>query len=101
MIPSPAVLLIATVQQVNQTINKGKEHETNRQSGAAMVDYTTLDRDTLGEAARLQAQDLRALSRPGFAIRFYDTLEDFNLAQPAYSVYPPPLAACGGKWRST
>jgi glucosamine-6-phosphate deaminase len=44
-------------------------------------DYTTLDRVILDKAARLQAEDLLALSRPGFTIRFYDTLEDFYLAE--------------------
>ncbi len=44
-------------------------------------DYTTLDREVLDEAARLGAEDLLALSRPGFTVKFYDTLEDFYLAE--------------------
>jgi glucosamine-6-phosphate deaminase len=44
-------------------------------------DYTTLDREILDDAARLAAEDLPGLSREGFAIRFYDTLEDFYLAE--------------------
>jgi glucosamine-6-phosphate deaminase len=44
-------------------------------------DYTTLDRELLDEAARLDAPDLARLSRPGFEVRFYDTLEDFYLAE--------------------
>jgi glucosamine-6-phosphate deaminase len=44
-------------------------------------DYTTLDREILDDAARLTADDLLALSRPGFAVKFYDTLEDFYLAE--------------------
>lgn len=44
-------------------------------------DYTTLDREILDDAARLSADDLRKLSRPGFQVRFYDTLEDFYLAE--------------------
>ena len=44
-------------------------------------DYTTLDREILDDAARLAAGDLRQLSRPGFTVRFYDTLEDFYLAE--------------------
>jgi glucosamine-6-phosphate deaminase len=44
-------------------------------------DYTTLDRDILDAAARLDAADLLALSRPGFSVRFYDTVEDFYLAE--------------------
>jgi glucosamine-6-phosphate deaminase len=44
-------------------------------------DYTTLDREILDEAARLTAEDLLGLARPGFEVRFYDTLEDFYLAE--------------------
>jgi glucosamine-6-phosphate deaminase len=44
-------------------------------------DYTTLDREILDDAARLTAKDLLQLARPGFAVRFYDTLEDFYLAE--------------------
>jgi glucosamine-6-phosphate deaminase len=44
-------------------------------------DYTTLDREILDDAARLQPEDLLALSRPGFQVIFYDTLEDFYLAE--------------------
>jgi glucosamine-6-phosphate deaminase len=44
-------------------------------------DYTTLDREILDDAARLSASDLLQLARPGFAVKFYDTLEDFYLAE--------------------
>ena len=44
-------------------------------------DYTTLDREILDDAARLAAEDLPALAREGFAVRFYDTSEDFYLAE--------------------
>jgi glucosamine-6-phosphate deaminase len=44
-------------------------------------DYTTLDRELLDEAARLTAGDLLKLSRPGFSVVFYDTVEDFYLAE--------------------
>ena len=44
-------------------------------------DYTTLDRDILDDAARLKAEDLLGLARPGFKVVFYDTLEDFYLAE--------------------
>ena len=44
-------------------------------------DYTTLAPEILDDAARLSAEDLRQLSRPGFVVRFYDTLEDFYLAE--------------------
>ncbi len=44
-------------------------------------DYTTLDRATLDDAAKLSAADLKALSRPGFTVEFYDTAEDFYLTE--------------------
>jgi glucosamine-6-phosphate deaminase len=44
-------------------------------------DYTTLDREILDDAARLTADDLLQLARPGFAVKFYDTIEDFYLAE--------------------
>ena len=44
-------------------------------------DYTTLDPELLADAARLTPKDLAKLSRPGFAVYFYDTLEDFYLAE--------------------
>jgi len=44
-------------------------------------DYTTLDRELLEEAAKLTADDLLRLARPGFEVRFYDTLESFYLAE--------------------
>lgn len=44
-------------------------------------DYTTLDDELLSDVARLTADDLLQLSRPGFAVKFYDTLEDFYLAE--------------------
>jgi glucosamine-6-phosphate deaminase len=44
-------------------------------------DYTTLDRELLDAAARLGADDLLALARPGFAVTIYDTAEEFYLAE--------------------
>jgi hypothetical protein len=44
-------------------------------------DYTTLDRQLLDEAARLSANDLVQLSRPGFTVKIYDTQEEFYLAE--------------------
>jgi len=44
-------------------------------------DYTTLDREILDDAARLSADDLLGLSREGFTVKFYDTIEDFYLAE--------------------
>ncbi len=44
-------------------------------------DYTTLDPAILNEAAALTPEDMRSLSRDGFKVMFYDTLEDFYLAE--------------------
>jgi glucosamine-6-phosphate deaminase len=44
-------------------------------------DFTTLDDDLLNNAARLTPKDILQLSRDGFKIVFYDTLEDFYLAE--------------------
>ena len=44
-------------------------------------DYTTLDDDLIRDAASLSMQDLEQLSRPGFKVFMYDTLEDFYLAE--------------------
>ena len=44
-------------------------------------DYTTLDPQIINDAARLGADDLLQLSRPGFQVHFYDTIEDFYLAE--------------------
>jgi glucosamine-6-phosphate deaminase len=44
-------------------------------------DYTTLDNEILNDAAKLTAEDMLAMSRKGFKVVFYDTLEDFYLAE--------------------
>jgi len=44
-------------------------------------DYTCLDGDIVEAVARLTPRDLEKLSRPGFRVVFYDTLEDFYLAE--------------------
>lgn len=44
-------------------------------------DYSTLDQEILDEAACLAADDLLGLSREGFTVRFYDTLQEFYLAE--------------------
>jgi glucosamine-6-phosphate deaminase len=44
-------------------------------------DYTTLDPAILNDAARLSAADLLGLAREGFAVKFYDTVEDFYLSE--------------------
>jgi glucosamine-6-phosphate deaminase len=44
-------------------------------------DYTTLDEEILKDAARLSPEDLLQLSRPGFTVKIYDTLESFYTAE--------------------
>ena len=44
-------------------------------------DYTTLDSELIDQVARLMPRDVEKLNRPGFRVVFYDTLEDFYLAE--------------------
>ena len=44
-------------------------------------DYTTVDEEILADAARLTAEDVLQLSRPGFTVKFYDTVESFYVAE--------------------
>lgn len=44
-------------------------------------DFTTLPDDLLKDAAKLSEKDMLQLSRKGFRVVFYDTLEDFYLAE--------------------
>lgn len=44
-------------------------------------DYTTLDDEIICSAARLTPEKMLKLSRPGFKVVFYDTLEEFYLAE--------------------
>ncbi|MDH4372619.1 MAG: glucosamine-6-phosphate isomerase [Verrucomicrobiota bacterium] len=44
-------------------------------------DYTTLDPELVADAAALTPEKMQRLSRPGFKVTFYDTLEDFYLAE--------------------
>jgi len=44
-------------------------------------DYTTLDREILDDAKRLKPKDIQELSREGFIVKFYDTVEEFYLAE--------------------
>jgi len=44
-------------------------------------DFTTLDTEILNDAAKLTARDMLQLSRDGFKVVFYDTIEDFYLAE--------------------
>lgn len=65
-------------------------------------DYTTLESDILEEAARLTAEDLLQLSRPGFDVCFYNTLEEFYCAEALeyidawrQSTLDNPVGICG------
>ncbi|UCF35700.1 MAG: glucosamine-6-phosphate isomerase [Acidobacteriota bacterium] len=44
-------------------------------------DYTTLDKEILSDAAGLTVEAMQGLSREGFKVVMYDTLEDFYLAE--------------------
>ncbi len=44
-------------------------------------DYTTLDPEIYADVPKLNARSLEKLSRPGFKVVMYDTLEDFYLAE--------------------
>ena len=44
-------------------------------------DYTTLDQEVIEDTVRLTPEKLAKLSRPGFKVVLYDTLEDFYLAE--------------------
>lgn len=44
-------------------------------------DFTTLDDDILNDAAKLSPEDMLNMSREGFKVIFYDTLEEFYLAE--------------------
>ena len=44
-------------------------------------DFTTVDSQILDDAARLTADDLRGLSREGFRVKIYDTVQEFYLAE--------------------
>ena len=48
---------------------------------AGWWDYTTLDPAILRDAAALTPSQMQGLSRAGFQVVFYDTLEDFYLAE--------------------
>lgn len=65
-------------------------------------DYTTLDSSLINDAAKLTEKDLRQLSRPGFKVVMYDTLEDFYLAEALeyisawrQSTADNPVGVCG------
>jgi glucosamine-6-phosphate deaminase len=65
-------------------------------------DYTTLDTELIKEVAQLTSEDLQNLSRPGFQVMIYDTLEDFYLAEALeyitawkQSTHDNPVGVCG------
>ena len=65
-------------------------------------DYTTLDKEILNDAASLTIEDISGLSREGFKVVFYDTIEDFYLAEAleyigAWRLSTPdnPVGICG------
>ena len=65
-------------------------------------DYTTLDDALIRDVAKLELKDFAQLSRKGFRVVFYDTLEEFYLAEAleyieAWSQSAPekPVGICG------
>ena len=65
-------------------------------------DYTTLDDQILNEAAQLTADDILKLSRKGFEVIFYETLEEFYLAEALEYIHAwsqatadQPVGICG------
>lgn len=65
-------------------------------------DYTTLEPELIRDAASLSESDLAGLSRPGFQVVFYDTLEDFYLAEALEYIHAwrqatadDPVGICG------
>ena len=51
-------------------------------------DYTTLDEDIVSEAARLSAEDLKKLERPGFSIKFKIDLAVTDFPEPVSPTKP-------------
>jgi len=69
---------------------------------AGWWDYTTLDPAIAQDAARLSPRDLLQLSRPGFRVAIYDTLEELYLAEALeyidawrQSTADSPVGICG------
>ena len=65
-------------------------------------DYTTLDSGILSDAAKLKAKDLEQLSRSGFKVSLYETVEEFYTAEAleyiaAWQQATPdnPVGVCG------
>src|SRR5215471_1462816 len=65
-------------------------------------DYTTLDQGIIRRAASLTPEKMLKLSRPGFRVVFYETLEEFYLAEALeyitawkQSTLDNPVGICG------
>jgi len=65
-------------------------------------DYTTIDKSILADAAKLTIEDMAGLSREGFKVVIYETLEDFYCAEAleyieAWKQSTPdnPVGVCG------
>lgn len=65
-------------------------------------DYTTLDQELIDNVSRLTPRDVEQLSRPGFKVLFYDTLQEFFLAEALEyieawrrSTHDNPVGICG------
>jgi glucosamine-6-phosphate deaminase len=64
---------------------KKQEHEFAMRKFSSIApdwwDYTTLDDELIRDAAALTPERMLKLSRPGFKVAFYDTLEEFYSAE--------------------
>ncbi|MHB0999987.1 MAG: sugar phosphate isomerase family [Armatimonadota bacterium] len=65
-------------------------------------DYTTIDPEILDDASRLTPEDILGLSREGFKVVFYDSLEEFYCAEALEYIYAwqqstpdNPVGICG------
>ena len=65
-------------------------------------DYTTIDEEILNEAAKLTVEDLLHLSRPGFKVKIFDSIESFYTAEALEYIYcwkkstsTNPIGLCG------
>ena len=61
--------------------SNSRSMRTQSKVASGWWDYTTLPTELIDEAARLSPYDLMNLSRDGFRVVMYDTLEDFYLAE--------------------
>jgi len=90
---------IATKSGVNKTSGAARKISS---IAPGWWDYTTLDTEIIKEAAALTPERMLKLSRPGFKVIFYDTLEDFYLAEALeyisawkQSTMDNPVGICG------